>query len=70
MGLIKAISSWKERKKNSDLKKIKVTSNGAFYMNSVDLFNNKEEALILLEKLNNSIKKRNEYSKESLLSSE
>ncbi|MDG4714831.1 hypothetical protein [Winogradskyella marincola] len=39
------------RKNKTDYSKIRVTSNGAFYMRSSDIFNNKKESLSLLEKL-------------------
>lgn len=55
MSLLKALRNWNSRKENSDLKRVRVTSSGAFYMKSEDLFNNKEEALTLLNKLNKSV---------------
>ena len=39
------------KKSKSDYSKIRVTSNGAFYMRSADIFNNKKESLTLLSKL-------------------
>lgn len=55
MGFWKAISRWKTRKEESDLKRVRVTSSGAFYMKSEDLFNDKIETLELLNKLNKSV---------------
>ena len=59
MSIISALKNWNDRKENSDLKRIKVTSSGTFYMKSKDLFDNKTETLELLKKLNKSIEKRN-----------
>ncbi|THF49832.1 hypothetical protein E6C50_10780 [Flavobacterium supellecticarium] len=50
------VSEWIKRKKNSDIKKVTVTSSGAFYMKSEDLFNDDAEALALLDKLDKSVK--------------
>jgi len=47
-----------KKSKISDFDKIKVTSNGAFYMSSEDIFDDREKILVFLEKLNNSLKKR------------
>lgn len=58
MGFWKAISNWRIRKAKSDIKRVKVTSSGAFYMKSEDLFNDKAEALKLLDKLNKSVESR------------
>jgi hypothetical protein len=44
------------KKIESDYSKIRVTSNGAFYMRSADIFNNKEESLTLLSKLSKTLK--------------
>lgn len=55
MGIINALKNWSDRKENSDLKRVKITESGAFYMKSEDLFNDKEETLALLKKLNKSI---------------
>ncbi|WP_114748243.1 hypothetical protein [Pleomorphovibrio marinus] len=55
MGLIKTLLSIPRRKKETDYDKIKVTSNGTFYMESKDLFGNKEEALELLKKLEEAV---------------
>lgn len=63
MSLFKALKNWKNRKEKSDLNRIRVTSSGAFYMKSEDLFNDKDESLVLLKKLNKSIenyKKQNQ----------
>lgn len=57
MSIFNAIKKWNDRKENSDLKNINVTSSGAFYMKSKDLFDNKKESLELLKKLNESINK-------------
>lgn len=58
MGFLKALWNWNKRIKNSDIKYIKVTDNGSFYMSSEDLFNDKKEALELLKKLNEAVDKR------------
>ena len=59
MSIFSALKKWSDRKENSDLKRVNVTSSGAFYMKSKDLFDNKKETLELLKKLNESIDKRN-----------
>lgn len=66
MGLIKAIQNWKEKVNNSDLQRIRVTSGGAFYMKSEDIFNDKEESIELLKKLNDSVDKYNKASKKHM----
>lgn len=43
--------------KETDFDKIKVTSNGAFYMSSKDIFDDKEESLALIKSLRKSIQK-------------
>lgn len=53
----------KKEKNNSDYHKIKVTSNGGFYMESEDIFNDKEKSLALLNNLDNLIKSYNTYMK-------
>jgi len=60
MRLLKAIITWKKRIETSDIKLVKVTSSGAFYMKSEDLFNDKKESLDLLDKLNESVNKYKE----------
>ncbi len=55
MSLLKALKNWSTRKEGSDLKRVRITSSGAFYMKSEDLFNDKKEALELLKKLNESV---------------
>lgn len=55
MEIFKAIKNWKIRQEKSDLKKVNVTSNGAFYMKTEDLFNDKAESIELLRKLNKSV---------------
>lgn len=47
-----------KKSKISDFAKIKVTSNGAFYMSSEDIFDDREKILIFLEKMNTSLQKR------------
>ncbi|WP_177764919.1 hypothetical protein [Flavobacterium sp. I3-2] len=37
------------------IKRVRVTSSGAFYMKSEDLFNDNKEALELIEKLDKSV---------------
>ena len=44
-------------KANSDYSKIRVTSNGAFYMRSADIFNDKKESLSLLSKLSKALER-------------
>ena len=58
MQLLYSIIKWRNRKKTSDIKFVRVTSSGAFYMKSEDIFNDKKESLELLERLNKSLNKR------------
>lgn len=46
----------KRDKDTTDFDKIRVTSNGTFFMRSSDIFDNKEESLKLISKLRNSVK--------------
>ena len=55
MKIFKQINKWFDRTKESDIKRVRVTSSGAFYMKSEDLFNNDKEALALIEKLDKSV---------------
>lgn len=55
MKLLKNINTWFERTRESDIKRVRVTSSGAFYMKSEDLFNDSKEALELIEKLDKSV---------------
>lgn len=55
MRLLKNINKWLERKNKSDIERVRVTSSGAFYMKSEDLFNDNKEALELIEKLDKSL---------------
>ena len=59
MGFWKVLTNWNTRKETSDVKRIKVTSGGAFYMKSKDIFNNKKETVELIQKLNKSVDKYN-----------
>lgn len=43
------------RAKETDIDKVKVTSSGRFYMTSEDLFDDKDEALRLIKKLDKSV---------------
>jgi hypothetical protein len=45
-----------KEKDETDFDKIRVTSNGSFFMRSSDIFDNKEESLKLISKLRNSVK--------------
>lgn len=46
----------KKSKKETDFDKIKVTSNGTFFMKSGDIFDDKDKSLKLIAKLRNSVK--------------
>ncbi|MBP1840013.1 hypothetical protein [Formosa algae] len=46
-------------KKETDFDKIKVTSNGTFFMKSGDIFDDKDKSLKLIAKLRNSVKVHN-----------
>lgn len=65
MSLFKALKKWNLRKEESDLKRVRITSSGAFYMKSEDLFNDKQEALELLKKLNKSLDNYKKSSKDA-----
>jgi hypothetical protein len=58
MSLLKHIFTWRDRKKNSDIGKINITSGGGFYMKSEDLFSDKASTMKLLDKLNQTLKNR------------
>ena len=45
------------KKTKTDYSKIRVTSNGAFYMRSADIFNDKKESLSLLSKLSKALER-------------
>lgn len=68
MGLLKIITNWKNRQLNSDFKRIKVTSGGAFYMKSEDIFNDKAESVALIKKLNRSVENYNKSTNRNLAS--
>jgi hypothetical protein len=51
----KNINRWLKRKDKSDIRRVRVTSSGEFYMKSEDLFNNNKESLELIEKLDKSV---------------
>jgi len=57
MNLIETIFSIKERKRTTDYDKIRVTSNGAFYMDSKDIFDDKDKSLKLIKNLSNAVHK-------------
>lgn len=57
MGLIETLLKMSERKRTTDFDKIKVTSNGTFYMKSEDIFDDKAESLELIKKLRKSVDK-------------
>ena len=46
----------KKSEKETDFDKIKVTSNGTFFMKSGDIFDDKDKSLKLIAKLRNSVK--------------
>ncbi|WP_300489507.1 hypothetical protein [Flavobacterium sp.] len=56
MDFFKNICKWFGNNKDSDIEKVTVTSSGAFYMKSEDLFNDDTEALALLDKLDKAVK--------------
>lgn len=55
MGIIKFIKGLPDRKKTTDYNKIKVTSNGAFYMKSEDIFDDRVKSKELTTKLRNAV---------------
>ena len=57
MGLVETLLGLSARKKNTDYAKIRVTSNGAFYMKSEDIFDDKDKSLKLIGDLRESVKK-------------
>lgn len=60
MDLLRTLISIPKRKRTTDYDKIQVTSNGAFYMKSKDIFDNKEKSLELIDNLRNAVKKYKE----------
>jgi len=52
---MKFLEKWFRPAKETDIHKVKVTSSGRFYMTSEDLFDDKDEALSLIKKLNESV---------------
>ena len=70
MRFFKVISKWKERNRTSDIKRVRVTSSGAFYMKSEDLFDDKKETLDLLEKLDKSVVRHKEVNNKHFAHSE
>lgn len=70
MGLIEKFIKLFKREETTptDYDKIKVTSSGTFYMESEDIFDNREESLKLIKKLRESVdkhKSNNDNSKKS-----
>jgi len=65
MGLIETLLNMSERKRTTDFDKIKVTSNGTFYMKSEDIFDDKKESLELIKKLRKSVVKYKSTSENS-----
>lgn len=55
MGIIKFIKELPNRKITTDYNKIRVTSNGAFYMKSEDIFDDKIKSKELTSKLRNAV---------------
>lgn len=53
--MIKEIKKYLDDLKNSDLKRIKVTSGGDFFMSSEEIFNDKDESLKLINSLRQSV---------------
>ncbi len=53
--MIKEIIKYFDELKNTDLKRIKVTSSGDFYMSSEDIFNDRKESLDLIKSLRKSV---------------
>lgn len=57
------LKKWFKRKERTDLDKVKVTSSGRFHMRSEDLFDDKDEVLRLIEKLDKSVESFNKKAK-------
>ncbi len=55
MNMFKVIKKWFKKDDGTDLKRVRVTSSGAFYMKSEDLFHDSKKTLELIEKLDKSI---------------
>jgi hypothetical protein len=58
--MISIIKKYLEDLKNTDLKKVKVTSEGDFYIKSIDLFDNKKSSIEFIDSLSESV---NRYKK-------
>lgn len=55
--MISDIRKYREKYKNSDLKRLVVTSDGSFFMPSEEIFNDKDESLELIHRLRHSVHK-------------
>lgn len=53
--------------KNTDLKKIKVTSEGDFYIKSIDLFDDQERSIEFIDSLSKSVSRYKNRDKEKTL---
>lgn len=56
MGFIKLLRGLPNRRRDTDYSKIRVTSNGAFYMKSGDIFDDRAKSKELTSKLRSSVK--------------
>ena len=52
---MKFLAKWFRPAKETDIDIVKVTSSGRFYMKSEDLFDDKDEVLSLIKKLDQSV---------------
>lgn len=55
MGIIKFIKGIPDRRRTTDYNKIRVTSNGAFYMKSEDIFDDRIKSKELTSKLRDAV---------------
>lgn len=63
--MFSVIKKYLEDLKNTDLKKVKVTSEGDFYIKSIDLFDNKEGSIKFIDSLSESVNRYKDRAKEN-----
>lgn len=68
--MIKEIKKYYKELRDTDLKRIKVTSSGDFYMTSEDLFNDKKESANLIQSLTKSVQNYKEKAMQRKISEE
>ncbi len=67
---MKFLKKWFGRGKETAIDKVKVTSSGRFYIKSEDLFDDKDEALRLIKKLDKSVEAYRQAQSKNLAATE